>query len=101
MAMTVAERAELDNLKAQFNAFIAGTVGVDSLSNSQKRDIVDGILEKGFQLKYTDPIVQAGDRVWGKDATNTLFGGDNFIATVVSVPAGAWGEGNFTDVLRY
>lgn len=101
MAMTVAERAELDNLKAQFNAFIAGTVGVDSLSNSQKRNIVDGILEKGFQLKYTDPIVQAGDRVWGKDATNTLFGGDNFIATVVSVPAGAWGEANFTDVLRY
>lgn len=94
-------RAEYDQLKADFDAFVANSVAVDSLSTAQKRAIVDGILEKGFQLKYTDPIVQAGDRVWGKDITNTLFGGDNFIATVVSVPAGAWSASNFTDVFRY
>lgn len=101
MAMTASERAEFETLKSQFAQFIAGTVAVDSLTNTQKREVVDGILEKGFQLNYEDPIVQVGDRVWGKDDTETLFGGDNFIATVVNVPAGAWSESDFEDVFRY
>lgn len=101
MAMTASERAEFDTLKSQFASFIAGTVAVDSLSNTQKREVVDGILTKGFQLNYTDPIVEVGDRVWGKDATETLFGGDNFIATIKTVPVGAWSESDFEDVFRY
>ena len=101
MAMTASEKAEFETLKTQFAQFIAGTVAVDSLTNTQKREVVDGILVEGFQLNYTDPIVKVGDRVWGKDATETLFGGDNFIATIKTVPVGAWSESDFEDIFRY
>lgn len=101
MAATPEELARIQNLETQFAAFLAGTVAAGSLSNTQKRTLLEGIVEQGFQLNYTDPIVQVGDRVWGKDPTNTIFGGDNFIATVVSVPVGAWSDSNFTDEFRY
>ena len=74
-------------------------VYVSDLTDEEKREVLDAIMEQGYQLKYTDPIVKAGDRVWGKDATNTLFGGDNFIATVVTAPPTL--AAHFTDVFRY
>lgn len=94
MATTTENSLRIDNI-------VNNAVYVSALSNTEKREVLDALVSQGVMLNYTDPIVKAGDRVFGKDLTNTLFGGDSFIAKVVNVPVGAWSASNFEDVFRY
>lgn len=92
MATTTENSLRIDEI-------VNNSVYVSDLTNTEKREVLDALVSEGVMIEYSDPIVKVGDRVYGKDGTNTIFGGDNFIATVTTAPPTA--DGHFTDVFRY
>lgn len=90
MATATENALRIDNI-------VNNTKKLSLLSTSEKRSIIDAIFPTGVQMNYTNVMVSAGDHVYGKDPS--LFGGDNFLATVVTAPPTL--ESHFSDIWRY
>jgi len=71
-------------------------------SLDQRLQTVENIIQAAVNLpdsllKWNDPEVQAGDKVFGQDAS--LFDGDEFFADVVNAPVTV--EADLENVFRY
>lgn len=64
---------------------LAKKIKFSTMTNAQKREVIDQLFPNGVAFHYTDPKVGAGDFVYG-DGNASLNGGGFFFAEVVSVP---------------